>query len=150
MKISDLCQMTKLGLLDFERAVGGGYVMRGQRYSQADVETMLYNIGWRGRRSDDVVAAMEKTAKFARAVTRYIDDDEILAADAQFESMRITDSVKIVDRVVIAFGGGSHLTIVHGARDASGYALYNPARSISQPVEKFRSLKSALEYINLM
>ena len=148
MKISDLCQMTKLGLLDFEKAAGGGYVMRGQRYSQADVENMLYNVGWRGRRSDDAIGAMEKTAKFARAVTRYIDNDEILAADAQFESMRITDSTKIVDRVVITFGNGGHLTIVHGAKDISGYALYNPARSISQPVEKFRSLKSALEYIN--
>ena len=150
MTLRKLMEMQKAGALKVdENSNNTSAVIGGVRVEYNQCKMIANAIGWIGRTADKPFTMVDKTDRFIRNMRLYIKNDFIISqTDVAFESIRVTDSEKIYDRIKFV-SPQYDLTIFHGQPGSGGsYAVYDADVSRTHPVFTCRTLKALGEYLN--
>lgn len=124
-------------------------IIAGQALTGPMCDLYAQKIGWTGRRACPSYQLVDKTNTYIRAFKRYITKERFNGFDITFENIRLSDSLKTFDRIVMTGSDGTQFTIIHGMPGIGGsYALFSPAVSQAQPIFTSRSMNGVCEYLN--
>lgn len=124
-------------------------VIAGQSMTGPMCDFYAQKIGWTGRKALPAVELIGKTNNYIRAFGNQLTNPGFNNFDVCFENIRVTDSLKTFDRVVLTAPNGEQFTVIHGLAGLGGsYALFIKSVSQAQPVIASRSMRDICDYMN--
>ena len=150
MNFATLMQMQKAGALKInEDASVNHIVMGGVSVTDEQCKAIAKNLGWTARTANKGFEMIEKTDKYIRNFRRLLTNENVInGTDVMFESIRISGTEKIADRIKL-INPYFDVTIFHGMPGYGGsYSVFIPAKSTSQVDFACSSMKALCEYLD--